>query len=211
MPCGRIAASPYTVQCVAKLRVVRQGSGPLSIQLLVNFLVAPEISEDPVGRGRSWSTGALCTILYVTDNFLVAEAQVAQSINITSNSHRVLHQQPYLQNLVRRRVHSATSKNGLLIYRLGFLAGKRNSRVFAVMNLPNPAPPFPFNHPSLSQKCTVRPPTCGNWALGLFRMGRRFNLYASRWDTSALTRALGFCSSFIDVKPSMSAILGLVQ
>jgi hypothetical protein len=39
MPGGRIAASPYTIQCVAKLRVVRRDSGPLSILLLVKFLV----------------------------------------------------------------------------------------------------------------------------------------------------------------------------
>lgn len=46
VPGGRIATSPYADQCVAKLRVVRRDNGPLSILLLVNFLVIPEIKEE---------------------------------------------------------------------------------------------------------------------------------------------------------------------
>ena len=48
MPSGRIATSPYTVQCVAKLRVVRLDSGSLPILFLVNLLVTLEIRKEVV-------------------------------------------------------------------------------------------------------------------------------------------------------------------
>jgi hypothetical protein len=51
MPCGRIATSPYTIQCVAKLRVARQDSGPFSTLFLVKFLVIPGIRKELVADG----------------------------------------------------------------------------------------------------------------------------------------------------------------
>lgn len=50
MPGGRTAASPYTAQCVVKLRVVRPDSGPLPVLLFVNFLATPGVSKGLVGR-----------------------------------------------------------------------------------------------------------------------------------------------------------------
>jgi len=189
MPGGRIATSPYTTQCVAKLRVVRLDSGPLPILLLVNFLVTPETRTD--GGSREQHFVFLCT----ADNFLVGdELQVDQ------------YNQPFFDPCLRPTPLLPQPSSPPCPF--SYLKKWSIRLSTPSLNWPSQSPRCICRHVPWSQDrgftepnttCSVqssftlpevtvfRLPACGNGNLGPTRMDRYSMLHTSHWNASDQT------------------------